>query len=101
MTTHFEDAARYAWSQLCEATGYPRAMLERDMRNVVLPATPERDAAFHRMIEESGQEVPPPVGLGFVGPEPLYAAMDIGGTRVQDIGAYLEEEEQWLGHETE
>ena len=38
----------------------------------------------------------PPVGLGFAGPEPLYAEMDIGGTRIQDIGAYLEREEEWL-----
>jgi len=28
--------------------------------------------------------------------DPLYAEMDIGGTRIQDIGTYLEEEEEWL-----
>ena len=28
--------------------------------------------------------------------DPLYAEMDIGGIRIQDIGAYLEGEGQWL-----
>jgi len=53
-------------------------------------------AALMANVLGRGSSVPDAIPLPFSFADPLYADMDISGTRIQDIGAYPEQERQWL-----